>query len=85
MIHLLSLKLGIGIGTLAGTIFGYVAGHHYKNNYRKDIQEAHAEAMDALEHVMWKILENQDKSQRELEDLVIRELQNRDINGDNAA
>ena len=51
MIHLLSLKLGIGIGTLAGTIFGYVAGHHYKNNYRKDIQEAHAEAMDALEHV----------------------------------
>lgn len=85
IIHLLSAKLGFGVGTLIGVILGYFIGHHYRNNYRKDIQDAHAEAMDALEHVMWKILENQDKSQRELEDLILRELQNRDINGDNAA
>lgn len=81
IIHLLSAKLGFGVGTLLGVILGYFIGHHYRNNYRKDIHDAHAESMDALEHVMWKILENQDKSQRELEDLIIRELQNRDIAG----
>lgn len=85
IIHILSIKLGVGIGTLVGVILGYFIGHHYKNNYRKDIQAAHAESMDALEHVMWKILENQDKSQRELEDLVIRELRNIDISSDKAA
>ena len=81
IIEALSFKLGVGIGTLAGTIFGYLIGHHYKNNYRKDIREAHAEAMDALEHVMFKILENQDKNKEELINLVITELQKYDING----
>ena len=78
IIETLSFKLGIGVGTLAGTVFGYLIGHHYKNSYRKDIREAHAEAMDALEHVMTKILENQDKNKEELIELVVQEFQKYD-------